>query len=528
MKAAIYCRVSTTDQKTEGTSLESQLEACKKLAKERGFEVTEEFTIREVYSGLTLERPDLVRLRDWLDNREVDAVVIYDSDRFSRDGYDFLTLVRDCKRANAELLCVVEPLTDGPVGELLSFVRGWASGREADKIKERTMRGKREKCMQGNLATGGAKLFGYDLFGGKRVINTGESEFVSRIFKWFAYEGYTLYQAQAELNRMGISSPRGTKWNWNTIYHLVTNPAYKGETYAFRYKVVEPKSRKSPIRRYGKTRTLRRDKGEWILVPNGTPPIVGTEVWGMAQEQLRRNRLTSPRNRKHQYLLTNGRLRCGVCGRSMIGACQKRKTVDDWLLYRCICNIKSAYYEKCPQHSIPASKVEPLVWNEVTKVLRNPSLVIAELGRQRGKGVGIALEAEEILVRNRIEQLQKEEKRYLRLYGQGKFDDSVLFAEVERTKRDKGILEEKLVNLREQKKSIAESERRLEGASEALAVITNNLDKADHNLKQLALSALDIKATLYPDNRLHITGSIPTGGQLPIGKSLLYASAASP
>ena len=39
MGAAIYCRVSTEDQEREGTSLQSQLEACRKLAQERGYEV---------------------------------------------------------------------------------------------------------------------------------------------------------------------------------------------------------------------------------------------------------------------------------------------------------------------------------------------------------------------------------------------------------------------------------------------------------------------------------------------------------
>ena len=36
MKAAIYCRVSTEDQEREGTSLQSQREACIKKAKELG------------------------------------------------------------------------------------------------------------------------------------------------------------------------------------------------------------------------------------------------------------------------------------------------------------------------------------------------------------------------------------------------------------------------------------------------------------------------------------------------------------
>ena len=46
MKAAIYCRVSTEDQEREGTSLQSQLEACKKLAPEKGYEVEGQYIIQ--------------------------------------------------------------------------------------------------------------------------------------------------------------------------------------------------------------------------------------------------------------------------------------------------------------------------------------------------------------------------------------------------------------------------------------------------------------------------------------------------
>ncbi len=162
MKAGIYNRVSTENQELEGTSLQSQLDACLKLAEEKGYEVEERYILQEVWSGLTLERPDLTKLRGWLHSGEIQAVIIYDSDRFSRDGYDFVTLIRDCQRANAELLCVSEPIEHGAIGELLSYVRGWASKREADKIKERTSRGRKARIASGKLANGKASyLFGY-------------------------------------------------------------------------------------------------------------------------------------------------------------------------------------------------------------------------------------------------------------------------------------------------------------------------------------------------------------------------------
>jgi site-specific DNA recombinase len=60
MKAAIYCRVSTDNQEQEGTSLQTQLEACLKYCRDKGYEVAYRFS--EAYSGLTLERPKLNEL----------------------------------------------------------------------------------------------------------------------------------------------------------------------------------------------------------------------------------------------------------------------------------------------------------------------------------------------------------------------------------------------------------------------------------------------------------------------------------
>lgn len=95
MKAVIYSRVSTMDQGIEGTSLESQIEACKRYANKRGYETT--YIIRDTFSGLTLERPGLQQVLGLVRAKEIDALVIYSSDRFSRDGLDLPNLVRECE-----------------------------------------------------------------------------------------------------------------------------------------------------------------------------------------------------------------------------------------------------------------------------------------------------------------------------------------------------------------------------------------------------------------------------------------------
>ena len=50
MIAGIYCRVSTEDQAQEGTSLDTQLEACLLKAREAGYEVSDELIFRESFS----------------------------------------------------------------------------------------------------------------------------------------------------------------------------------------------------------------------------------------------------------------------------------------------------------------------------------------------------------------------------------------------------------------------------------------------------------------------------------------------
>jgi site-specific DNA recombinase len=75
MRATIYCRVSTDDQEKEGTSLQTQREACLAYCKQKDYEVIRQFS--ETYSGITLERPKLTELRDLIRANDLDVIVVY-------------------------------------------------------------------------------------------------------------------------------------------------------------------------------------------------------------------------------------------------------------------------------------------------------------------------------------------------------------------------------------------------------------------------------------------------------------------
>ena len=85
MRAAIYCRVSTSGQAENGTSLESQRQACLNLASERGYEVPPEYVFMEDWSGADLDRPKLERARELVRGTLAQALICYSVDRLARD-----------------------------------------------------------------------------------------------------------------------------------------------------------------------------------------------------------------------------------------------------------------------------------------------------------------------------------------------------------------------------------------------------------------------------------------------------------
>jgi len=161
-RVVTYSRVSTQDEEREGSSLDSQQEACVNFAKEQGYDVSEIQMLREVRSGLTLDRPVLNQLRDWVHNGEVEAIIVYSTDRLSRDPLHLLLLAEEFEKRGTKLDRVTEPIDNSLEGQLLGFVRGWASKLESLKIRERTMRGKRDKAKSGKLpGVSRARLYGY-------------------------------------------------------------------------------------------------------------------------------------------------------------------------------------------------------------------------------------------------------------------------------------------------------------------------------------------------------------------------------
>ncbi len=304
MKAGVYARVSTDNQETEGTSLQTQLEACLGYCQDKGYDVAYRFS--EAYSGLTLDRPKLNEIRELIRNEQIDVVVVYCLDRLTRDPGHGVIITQELEKHGVKLEAVTEDVDNTELGKLISYIRGYASKLEAEKIRERTMRGKRAKALEGTIPHGGfARLYGYDYDKTikKRIVNQTETYWVKQMFEWLVSEGLTTNTITYRLRSLNAPTKRSQYWNRSSVLSILRNRAYTGKTYAFTF-------------HQGTNR--RKPQEEWMEIPNATPSIISEELFEQAQQQLKLNHDKSQRNTKQQYLL-RGHLHCRECGRAYCG-----------------------------------------------------------------------------------------------------------------------------------------------------------------------------------------------------------------
>ena len=490
----IYTRVSTDSQEHEGTSLDSQLEACLDRVKSLGYETKPDFAIQETYTGLSIDRPKLSQLREWVRSKQVDVVIAYSLDRLSRDPVHFIILQEEMEKAGVELILITETLDSSDMGKLIGYIKGYAAKLEAEKIRERTMRGKRTRVEKyGKLPSGRGVLYGYT-YDKEKGVNTANSylDIVRMVGTWLLEEGIFLNEACRRLIAMGIPAPKGgMHWSRGTLGRIMRNPTYAGKTYAFKTITVDKKR-------------LRRPQEEQVELPNAVDRAAFTwDEWVAIQTQLDRNRELSPRNQKLSYLL-RGMVYCKRDGHKYYGV-----PVHGKPYYRCSGRIKLLSGESCYNKTLNATWLEQAVFSEVEKVLRDPRLIISELERRKELGTDtIHLEEQIELNKSRLDMLDEAETRYLRLYGVGSYSIEKLERECERVKSERAKLCRKNTELEKRVEETKQLKLNTERIEQVLDLVNKNLASFDFSEKRLALEALDVKVWV-DGNEITIEGVLP-------------------
>lgn len=498
--AAIYCRVSTDNQEKEGTSLQTQLENCVAYCQQRGYEAAHRFS--EAYSGLSLERPEMDRLRELVRNNAIDVIVCHSLDRLSRDPVHGVIITQELEKHGVALEAVTETIDSTEVGKLITYIRGFASKLEAEKIRERTMRGKRARAERfGKLPTGRGVLYGYS-YDKANGLNIADNclDTVRMMGMWVLEEGIFLNEVCRRLMEKDIPAPKGgTRWSRSTVGRILRNPTYAGKTFVFRTVTVGKKVDQKDAKR-----RVSNPPEKQLEIQSAVDRVAFSwDEWLGIQRQLDRNREMSPRNQKLHYLL-RGLIFCKRDGLKYYGVPMHGKPY-----YRCSSHNRLLSTQHCGNKTVNAEWLDQRVWKEVEGILLNPEVLLAELRKRTELNIDTAHLEEQIkLNQSRLETLDEAETRYLRLYGIGAWSVEKLTQECEKIRREEQKTKQEITELRKRIEEARELTLSIDGIKQAFQLAKTNLAALTYEEKRLGLESLSIKVFVDGDS-ITIEGLVP-------------------
>lgn len=331
VRAVLYARVSTEEQ-TEGYSLDAQIGRCREYCKTQGWEVVSEY-IDAGFSGRSVRRPQFEQMMRDAEAGLFDVLVIHKLDRFSRILRDTITYLGQLADHGIGFVSIQEHFDyTTPSGRLqmhiLAALAQWYSENLGQEIKKGLSQRAREGLWLGNLPTGYClglcsecedhlcPNMGQEERGDGRIpiVHPVDSEGVRKLFELYATGQYSYNSVARELTRLGYQM--NTRWGrrlWigDTVKKAITSPIYLGYlTY----------------------------KGQRF--PGKQHAIVSQDSWDRCQEirirNRRRARIFTPKFRTYLF---RGMLVCEGCGKAMTGE-TSRSGVS---FYRCM-----SYFKQIP------------------------------------------------------------------------------------------------------------------------------------------------------------------------------------
>jgi site-specific DNA recombinase len=456
--AALYARVSTQHQEQEAT-IASQVAALEAYAETRHYQLSKElYFLDEAVSGARLDRPGLDRLRDLAGEGVFDAVLCLSPDRLSRQYAHQWILLEELRKKGVEMVFVDQPpVESNPQSQLFFGIQGLFAEYERAMITERLRRGRLYHARQGEFI-GPSAAYGYryipvqEIQGGRWEIDEPEAVGVRQIYAWYTQEGMTIGEITARLEaQKALYPPRNGKfWSRGTVHNILTQADYTGQAYYNRTRnhseeIGQPKILGRGKRQWG-VRILR-PQNEWIAIP--IPEIISMPIWQSAQERLVMNRKFAGRNNQKHFYLLRTLLVCQTCGRTLLGRTSRKGTIT----YACTYRPERAAPD-IPRHTctIAGEMIEPLVWQTVCDLLRNPQL-ISHAWEGDHSAVTDVLQNRVGQIENRIKTLEQQQERLLDLFQDGQIGKDIFIQRKERIAQECQALQQQFQQLRNQEQT---------------------------------------------------------------------------
>lgn len=332
--AVIYARYSC-DAQTE-QSIEGQLRVCEEYARTHGILILDTYIDRAM-SGTNDMRPDFQRMIRDSAKKQWTYVLVYKLDRFSRNKYEATIHKKTLSNNGVKVVSAMENIPDSPEGIILESLLEGMNQYYSAELSQKVKRGMHETRLKGNYQ-GGTLPYGYVARDKKVVIDEERAEVVRYIFEQYA-SGIYVSNIIATLTAKGILY-NGKPFVPNTVYGILKNEKYSG-------------------------RYMLRDE----VVDNMYPPIVSQELFNKVRAKVHTNH-HGKRSTAVVYLLRN-KMKCGLCGESIIAECGTSKMGDRRYYYKC--HGRKNLRNGCHQRAFRKEVLEEFVLSHIIEELKKPN-----------------------------------------------------------------------------------------------------------------------------------------------------------
>jgi DNA invertase Pin-like site-specific DNA recombinase len=365
LRCAVYTRKSSEEGlEMEFNSLDAQREASEAyVASQRaeGWLLVPDRYDDGGFSGGTLERPALKRLRADIEAGKIDVVVVYKIDRLSRSLMDFSRLVEVFDQHKVTFVSVTQSFnTTTSMGRLTLNVLLSFAQFEREVIGER-IRDKVAASRKKGMWMGGWAPLGYEVRDRKLGVIEVDAKLVRSIFERFVKTGSVTTLAR-ELIKENVRNKYDKLIDKGILYKMLNNPVYIG--------VAVHKGASYPGEHVG---------------------IIDRKVWDKVQARLHE----SPRKRAAATRAQTPALLKGIIFDPTGVAMSPTHTRKNGRLYRYYLSqtVLKQGSGDCPVARVPAAEIEKIVIDQVRLLLLSPEIIV-QTWRSARKSIRGVTEAE--------------------------------------------------------------------------------------------------------------------------------------
>ncbi len=368
--AVSYLRRSTDKQEQ---SLTDQRKWISEYADEHGYAIIGEYADDAISGTSARTRPAFQKMIADAEQHKFEAIIVWNSDRFSRGDLSETEYYRyRLREAGVRIVSVTEDYISRESfdGDILRVVKQHQNRQFSVNLSQNTLRGQISSVLRAS-DPGRMAPYGYDreirnpdgslvyrvrfLEGGNRetlnannerigfyprgqslrkpgkqctahlVLSSDDRVQTVRDIFQLCIDGLGFKGIADAFNRRGVPSPGGNAWSFSGIKSMLANPVYRGDTVWNRRtdsKFYEVKNGRvdsiKPSKQAGRLKFMHED--DWIVLENTVPAIVDRATWDRAQAAASRRaeHATGTGKQTNRWLLS-GVMRCATCKQRFTG-----------------------------------------------------------------------------------------------------------------------------------------------------------------------------------------------------------------